>query len=56
MIVWSGMTEIKLSPSLLGLQSAKVELLTPYGKVICELQEREKPKIQYPEDINIILE
>ena len=51
-----GMKEIKLSPSLLGLEYAKVELLSPCGKVICELQEGEKPKIQYPEDVNIILE
>lgn len=51
-----GMKEIKLKPSLLGLQSAKVELLTPYGKVICKLQEGEKPKIQHPKEVNVIIE
>ena len=51
-----GMKEIKLSPSLLGLQNARVELMTPYGKVICKLQEGEKPKIQHPKEVNVILE
>ena len=51
-----GMKEIKLSPSLLGLEYAKVELLTPYGKVICELQEGKKPSIQHPKEVNVIIE
>ncbi len=50
-----GMTEIKLSPSLLGLQYAKVEIPTPWGKVVCQMQEGEEAKISHPEEIRVIL-
>ena len=49
-----GMKSIKLNPSLLGLHHAKVEFLTPYGKVICQLQEGEKPKVSHPDEIDIV--
>ncbi len=29
--------------------------MTPYGKVICELQEGEKPKIKHSKDIVVII-
>lgn len=48
-----GMKSIKLNPSLLGLKNAKIEILTPYGKVICELQEGVKPRISHPDKINV---
>lgn len=51
-----GMKEIRLNPSLLGLEHAKVELPTPYGKLVCELQKGEKPKIQHPEDVKVCFE
>ena len=51
-----GMKAIKLNPSLLGLQNAKVEALTPYGKVICNLQEGKQPEVLNPEEVNVILE
>ncbi|MBR2339836.1 MAG: hypothetical protein IKA74_03270 [Clostridia bacterium] len=49
-----GMRELRISPSLLGMSYAKAELLTPYGKVICEMKENEKPHITYPEEISVI--
>lgn len=51
-----GMKKIKLSPSLLGLSKARVELLTRFGKVVCEMEEGEKPQISNPKEINVILE
>ena len=50
-----GMREIRLSPSLLGLQHAKVELPTPWGKVVCRMQEGEEAKISHPEEVRVIL-
>ncbi len=50
-----GMGEIKLSPSLLGLSSAKAELLTPRGKIICQMNEGEKPCISHPKEVQVVL-
>lgn len=50
-----GMRKIRFSPSLLGLAYAKVELLTPYGRVICEMHEGEKMTITAPEEIQVLL-
>lgn len=52
-ILKPGMSELSLSPSLLGLKEANVELLTPYGKVILELKENEDAKITAPDEIKI---
>lgn len=52
-IVEPGMKKITLSPSLLGLDYAKAELLTPYGKVICEAKIGEKISVTHPEDITV---
>lgn len=49
-----GMRKIKFSPSLLGLASATVELLTPYGKIICEMKDGIPPKITAPNEIQIV--
>ena len=49
----AGMKKISLSPSLLGLSEATVELLTPYGKIICEMKEGEGCKITHPKEIEI---
>ena len=51
-----GMQEITLSPSLLGFSHAKVELLTPHGKVVCEMKEGEDPLITHPKEIAVILQ
>ena len=50
-----GMQEITLSPSLLGLNHARVELLTPYGKVVCEMKEGKKPSVTHPSQITVTL-
>lgn len=50
-----GMEEITLSPSLLGLKYAKAELLTPCGKVVCEMKEGEDLHITHPKEVTVIL-
>lgn len=50
-IVKPGMKEITLSPSLLGLDYATVELLTPYGKVICKMSKGQECYITHPKDV-----
>jgi len=50
-----GMKEITLSPSLLGLTGASVELLTPSGKIICKMEEGKKPYITHPKEITVTL-
>lgn len=45
--------KIELSPSLLGLDYAKVELPTPYGTVICELEKGKAAKITAPDSITV---
>lgn len=52
-IIKPGLSEIELSPSLLSLQSAKAELPTLLGPVICEMKEGEPPKITAPEQIKV---
>ena len=52
-IIEPGMKEISLSPSLLGLNHATTQVLTRYGKVVCELKEGEEPKITAPEEIRV---
>ena len=49
----AGMSEIELSPSLLGLKNARIELPTTYGMVICELEENENPVITAPKEIAV---
>jgi hypothetical protein len=50
-----GMAEITLSPSLLGLNYAKAELLTPYGKVVCEGTKDGGFTVAHPKEITVIL-
>ena len=47
--------EIALSPSLLGLEKARVELPTPYGLVVCELEQGKEPRITHPDEIIVHL-
>lgn len=53
-ITKAGMTEISLSPSLLGLEHARAELMTPYGKVICIQKAGEAPLVTHPEEVSVI--
>ncbi len=49
----AGMQTLSLSPSLLGLSSATVEMFTPYGKLICEMHEGQPPRLSCPPEITI---
>lgn len=51
-----GMSDLTLSPSLLGLEQATVELLTPLGKIICNIEEGKQIKITHPKEIKINIE
>lgn len=46
-----GFRRIRLSPSLLGLPSATVEMLTPYGKIVCRQEAGKAPKVDVPDGI-----
>ena len=50
-IVEAGYKKIKMKPSLLGLKRARVEIPTPYGMILCEMEQGCKPKITLPEGI-----
>ena len=47
--------KITLSPSLLGLENARVELPTRYGMVICEMEKGKEIKITAPDEISITI-
>lgn len=53
-ILEPGMKRLELSPSLLGLQEARVELPTPYGMVVCVLKKGQPPEITHPKEIRIV--
>ncbi len=55
-ILEPGMTRIALSPSLLGLDYAKVELPVPMGTVTVEQRLGEEAKITAPDGVEIVLE
>lgn len=46
--------KISLSPSLLGLERARVELPTSYGMVVCEIEKGKAPVISAPDEIEIV--
>ena len=48
-----GFEEISLSPSLLGLESARVELPTPYGDITVEMKAGSEPVITSPKEVTI---
>lgn len=49
-----GFGRIRLDPSLLGLPSATVEMLTPYGKIVCRQEAGKEPVVEVPKKIKII--
>lgn len=51
-----GMKRIKLSPSLLGLEQAKVEIPTPFGEIYVEQERGKQAKITCPPDITIVFD
>ena len=52
-ILRPGMSELQLSPNLLGLTNARVELLTPHGLVTCTMQEGKSPVVTSPEGVTV---
>ncbi len=54
-MVKPGFAEISLSPSLLGLDHATVEMLTPYGTLTVRQTKGEPPVINAPKEINITI-
>ncbi len=48
-----GLLEIELNPSLLGLKKATIEIPTPYGKIVCKLNEGMKPIIKAPAEVTV---
>lgn len=50
-----GMKTIEISPSLLGLDYAKTQLVTAYGNVTVELEKGKNPVIDCPKEINLII-
>lgn len=50
-----GMKTIEISPSLLGLDYAKTQLVTAYGNVTVELEKGKNPVIDCPKKINLII-
>ena len=55
-ILEPGMTKLRLKPSLLGLEYARVELPTPFGTVTVEQRLGESPRIESPGSVEIIIE
>ena len=48
-----GMSEIELSPSSLGLDYAYSELLTPLGRVVCEIKDGRVVRMTHPEGMTV---
>ena len=49
-----GLKELELSPSLLGLEEARVEFPTPYGDVVLEMKAGKEPKVTHPKEVKIL--
>lgn len=54
-LIGPGFEQISLSPSLLGLAHARVELPTPYGNVTVEMESGKEPKITHPKEITVYI-
>ena len=47
----AGYKKVGFSPSLLGLNEARVEIPTPFGMIVCEQKTGEEPRITLPEGV-----
>ncbi len=54
-VVKPGFEEISLSPCLLGLEHARVEMPTPYGDITVEMKQGSEPVITSPNEVKITL-
>ena len=46
--------KIKINPSLLGLEWAKVEVPTPYGMIVCDMGQGKEKIISIPKGIEVV--
>jgi len=53
-ILEPGYKKIRLEPKLLGLEKAHVEVPTPYGMMIFELEAEKEMKVSIPEEIHVL--
>ena len=51
-----GFQKIRLSPSLLGLNYATVELPTPYGMLRCHMEKGKAPALSIPAGLEVVIE
>ena len=52
-ILEPGYQKIRLKPSLLGLRSARVQIPTPYGTIVIQMENGKKPEISVPGQIHV---
>ena len=50
-----GFEEIKLSPSLFGLENASISMPTPYGAIECRMKNGKEPKLSVPGGIRCVV-
>lgn len=53
-ILEPGMKKIKFTPDTYGLDFAKIEVPTPYGKIVANIQKSKKAMISVPEEITVV--
>lgn len=53
-ILEPGMKKLRFSPNTYGLDFAKIEMPTPYGKIVANIQKNEKTTISVPKEITVI--
>ncbi|MBO5070907.1 MAG: hypothetical protein J6C37_11190 [Roseburia sp.] len=54
-ILEPGYKKIRLSPTLLGLERAHIEVPTPYGMMVIDLEKGNKSRVNIPEGIEVIM-
>lgn len=54
-MIEAGYKKIELAPSLIGFKTAKVEIPTPYGQIVCSMEKGKIPKISVPDKIKVVL-
>lgn len=53
-LIEQGYKKIRLAPSLLGLETAHVEIPTPYGLITLDMKKGADPKISVPKEITLV--
>lgn len=55
-VLEAGMRKIRLSPNLLGLEYATVQIPTPYGMITLSQKDGEEPDVVCPKEITLVIE